>query len=525
VSEPRLWPLSVQNGVVKFLFGYVQKHANDFEMRSRYKIVSAAGFQLFDSTHREPFDAPDILAALERALEDTEEKDFSSVFARELEELCSGDSGGGISREAPWFSTVEEIDEPVDASGSSKDASADLPQGKMADPPDKDASNVPMETRRTRNLFTGRGIWALLRERYRMTKMCTWRMLEKSKRRTTTWRREAHHRVRHVCQILLPQVMPPAMKFFTIRASGKAEGCRRSQTFTENFKAASSAEAKIEKAFETFEGTKEKFKAVWRDHDKVERPSPRMRLEDQKYGYGQTGTGLYHYGVGVDNMGAFQEELMQSMCGMEPIYTRRPGRMDVVLRSGGVRSTLDDHQTANASEARGSALEVHEALLTRVSELSQAKRPATREELNAMLRHYCLAAGVDAAEIGDLSLDKMPNPTLHLFGLAEDGPVPIYTSKTKYSALILNLRNFVRGRNCSAPSIYADHIDYDDSGASMGVLIKSIAQAKAHIFMLCEAGAISDSELKFQRTVAWKPCAVLEETFSLVAGPILWGPR
>ena len=216
---------------------------------------------------------------------------------------------------------------------------------------------------------------------------------------------------------------------------------------------------------------------------------------------------------------------MQSMCGMEPIYTRRPGRMDVVLRSGGVRSTLDDHQMANASEARGSALEVHEALLTRVSELSQAKRPATREELNAMLRHYCLAAGVDAAEIGDLSLDKMPNPSLHLFGLAEDGPVPIYTSKTKYSALILNLRNFVRGRNCSAPSIYADHIDYDDSGASMGVLIKSIAQAKAHIFMLCEAGAISDSELKFQRTVAWKPCAVLEETFSLIAGPILWGPR
>ena len=51
-------------------------------MRSRYKIVSAEGFQLFDSTHREPFDAPDILAALERALEDTEEKDFSSVFAR-----------------------------------------------------------------------------------------------------------------------------------------------------------------------------------------------------------------------------------------------------------------------------------------------------------------------------------------------------------------------------------------------------------------------------------------------------------
>ena len=46
------------------------------------------------------------------------------------------------------------------------------------------------------------------------------------------------------------------------------------------------------------------------------------------------------------------------------------------------------------------------------------------------------------------------------FGLAEDGPLPIYTSKTKFSALILNLENLVRGRKRSAPSAFADLIDF-----------------------------------------------------------------
>ena len=75
--------------------------------------------------------------------------------------------------------------------------------------------------------------------------------------------------------------------------------------------------------------------------------------------------------------------------------------------------------------------------------------------MNAVL-HYFLVAGVDEEKIGGLSLDKMPNPTLDRFGLAEDGPVPIYTSKTKFSALILNPRNFVRGRKRSDPSAYVD---------------------------------------------------------------------
>ncbi|CAE7518267.1 unnamed protein product [Symbiodinium necroappetens] len=103
------------------LFGYIQKHASDLEMRRTYKIVSAEEYQLFDSTLREPFDAPFILAFLEKALLDTEEKHFSSAFAHK--ELYS----------RPYEGLAVE------------DAAADLPQGEMADSSEKDAS-VPMDT-------------------------------------------------------------------------------------------------------------------------------------------------------------------------------------------------------------------------------------------------------------------------------------------------------------------------------------------------------------------------------------------
>ena len=122
-----------------------------------------------------------------------------------------------------------------------------------------------------------------------------------------------------------------------------------------------------------------------------------------------------------------------------------------------------------------------------MKELHESGKPATREELlNAML-HLFLGVGVDEEEVGDLSLDKMSNPQLFRYGLGEDGPVPIYTSKTMYTALILNLGNFIRGRKKSAPSTFSDYIEYDSSGDSKGALIKSIAQSKSHLFLLCEA--------------------------------------
>ena len=259
-----------------------------------------------------------------------------------------------------------------------------------------------------------------------------------------------------------------------------------------SFKATSTAEANNEKAFENLaeaseklglEGTEE-YKAFVRDHYRIERSSL-MRLADQQYGYGQSG--LYHDGVRVDEVGSFKLQhmrwrqtasrhpqhkfhLSEEDLKMDPVYSRRPERKDIVFRAGDVRSTLDDRQMAKASKAREETLEVNQALPERVRELSQANRAATRDELVNAKLHYFLAAGVDEQEIGDLSLDKMPNPILHRFGLAEDGRVPVYASKTKYTALVLNLGSLARNRNRSN---YADFIDYDDSGVRAGLLIKS----------------------------------------------------
>eukprot|EP00439_Symbiodinium_sp_Y106_P038507 s5091_g4.t1 len=140
----------------------------------------------------------------------------------------------------------------------------------------------------------------------------------------------------------------------------------------------------------------------------------------------------------------------------------------------------------------------------RRSKSSSSGNPATREELlDAMLRYF-LSVGVDEDDIGGLSLDKMPNPSLFRFGLAEDGPVPVYTSKSKYAALILDLGNLSRGRKHTAPSAYSDLNDYDSYGGSRGTLITSIAQSKSHLFMLCEASEISKGELDFLYSRRWQ---------------------
>ena len=155
---------------------------------------------------------------------------------------------------------------------------------------------------------------------------------------------------------------------------------------------------------------------------------------------------------------------------------------------------------ARASNAREEALELNQMLLERLRELNRGRRSASREELmNAML-HYFLAAGVDDDELGDLSLESMPLP----IGPAEEGTVPIYNSRTKYTALVLNLGSFARNRKRTAPSLYSDIIDYDDSGENVGLLIKSIAHVKAHVFMLCEAGELNDAELEFLHRRGWE---------------------
>ena len=251
-----------------------------------------------------------------------------------------------------------------------------------------------------------------------------------------------------------------------------------------------------------------------------ERLSPLMKLSEQIHGYGKVG--LYHDDIRLDKIGAFkvqhmyfrqnaphhahvkynfsEEDLMDSVCQMEPIYDRRSTKMDVVFRAGDYRSTLDDKEMARASSAREEALELNHTLLQRLRELNQNRRSASREELmNAML-HYFLAVGVDDDELGDLSLERMPRP----IGPAEEGPVPIYNSRSKYTALVLNLGSFARNRKRKAPSVFSDIIDYDDSGESVGLLLKSIAHAKAHLFLLREAGELNDRELDFLHRRGWE---------------------
>ena len=293
-------------------------------------------------------------------------------------------------------------------------------------------------------------------------------------------------------------------------------------------KATAEAEEKNEQAFEKYAGEKEKEGLAdtldfMEFHEAIhlkERLSPLMKLSDQIHGYGKCG--LYHDDIRIDKIGGFkvqhmyfrqtaprhahmkynfsEEDLLESVCQMVPIYDRRSTKMDVVFRAGDYRSTLDDKEMARASAAREEALELNQTLLKRLRELNQNRRSASREELmNAML-HYFLAVGVDDDELGDLSLERMPKP----IGPAEEGPVPIYSSRSKYTALVLNLGSFVRNRKRSTPSVFSEIIDHDDSGESVGLLLKSIAHAKAHIFMLREAGELNESELDFLHRRGWE---------------------
>ena len=298
--------------------------------------------------------------------------------------------------------------------------------------------------------------------------------------------------------------------------------------FEAESKATAEAEEKNEQAFEQYAGEKEKEGLAdtldfMESHEALhlkERLSPVMKLSDQIHGYGKCG--LYHDDVRIDKMGAFkvqhmyfrqtaprhahmkynfsEEDLMESVCQMAPIYERRSTKMDVVFRAGDYRSTLDDKEMARASAAHEEALELNQQLIQRLRELNQNRRSASREELmNAML-HYFLAVGVDDDELGDLSFERMPKP----MGPAEEGPVPIYNSRSKYTALVLNLGSFVRNRKRSTPSVFSEIIDHDDSGESVGLLLKSIAHAKAHLFLLCEAGELNDSELDFLHRRGWE---------------------
>ena len=441
--------------------------------------------------------------------------------------------------------TIEELDEPMDqADGSADAAPADSPSGEMAgveeakqEPVSEtpmDVDETPMDTDAPGGSSFGEVPEATVEEPEK-----TWfpptRHPDDPNRPEPTDPKYAGY----PGSSSFGEEPIPEMNFFADAANdhdnlyeqgiwGKTRTRVDPGAFEAEAKATAEAEEKNEKAFEQYSGEKEKetlsdtvdFMHFHEAYHLKERMSPLMKLSEQIHGYSKCG--LYHDDIRLDKINSFkvqhmyfrkeaprhphmkfnfaEEDLMESVNQMEPIYDRRSSKMHVVFRAGDYRSTLDDKEMARASAAREEALELNQKLLERLRELNQNRRSASREELmNAML-HYFLAVGVDDDELGDLSLERMPKP----IGPAEEGPVPIYNSRSKYTALVLNLGSFARNRKRSAPSVFSDIIDYDDSGESVGLLLKSIAHAKAHLFLLCEAGELNDRELDFLHRRGWE---------------------
>ena len=503
-------------------FSYIQKNSQNEEIRRKYMVRTPDGYGLYDSTLRQPFNGAYILACADRVVKEKEEKDFKSRFARkaksdlrayldlkakreaELEELYTRpyeDIAVEEFLEKLPGPQVEEIlepekDTPMDTSDATAEA-AHSPPGETADSAKVETPDVPMKTEAPEGSPHTEG---------------------------SPQGEESESKDEHMGAT--EEVNDDATdKESKDEHMGATEEVNDDATDKDKQRLVDTAE----------------YKEFIMDGYRLERKSPLVLLKDQRNGYGYTG--FFHTGIRdieVDPVGFFkvqhmgwrvaapphayqkfhlsETELFKQVCRMLPIYDRRPERLDYVFRSGDVRSTLDDRLMAKASDVREAALEVQENLLQKVKELHESGNPATREELlNAML-HLFLSAGVDEEEVGDLSLDKTPNSQLFRYGLGEDGPVPIYTSKTKYTALILNLGNFVRGRKKKAPSTFSDYIEYDSSGDSRGALIKSIAQSKSHLFMLCEATNVTQGEKDFLYARGW-------QTIQNNSGDILIGSR
>ena len=157
--------------------------------------------------------------------------------------------------------------------------------------------------------------------------------------------------------------MPPTTKTTsTSRASGENPKTRvEPGAFEAEAKATAEAEAKNEQAFEDFAGEKQKegltdtvdYQNFIEVYHLRERMSPLMKLAEQIHGYGQTG--LYHDNIRLDkisfkvqhmyfrqqapnhphmNFNFAEEDLMEQVCQMEPIYYRRSTKLDVVFRAG-----------------------------------------------------------------------------------------------------------------------------------------------------------------------------------------------
>ena len=124
-------------------FGYVQKHWENLDIRRLYKINTPEGYTLFDSSLRERWNAPLVLAAIDKQFKSMGVGSFTSTFgkkahsdliayealrakrAKEVDELYTRPFEDLVVEE--FISnlpvpTIEEVDVPMEQAGGSADA-------------------------------------------------------------------------------------------------------------------------------------------------------------------------------------------------------------------------------------------------------------------------------------------------------------------------------------------------------------------------------------------------------------------
>ena len=69
-------------GIRPDFFNYVQKHCHNLEVRRKYKISTPKGYTLYDTSLRETWNAPLVLAALEKQLREMGAPSLTSAFGK-----------------------------------------------------------------------------------------------------------------------------------------------------------------------------------------------------------------------------------------------------------------------------------------------------------------------------------------------------------------------------------------------------------------------------------------------------------
>ena len=392
-------------------FSYVQKHWQNLEVRRKYKIQTPEKHTLCDSS-RSPGTrlwslrrwtssserwvwAPLLRPAKKAHADLISYKNLRAQRAREIDELCTRPFDDIVVEE--FISnlpgpTIEEIDEPMEP------ASGPADPGEMAGETKQEPdSSAPMDTDAPEgsSFEEGSGVKVEKEEQTTFEPVA-----DPDDERMDDAGATGDHATGSSPSGEVPM---PDLNFSADASNdhdnlyeqgiwGKTKTRVEPGAFEAEAKAAAEAEAKNEQAFEDFAGEKQKegltdtvdYQNFTEAYHLRERASPLMKLANQIHGYGQNG--LYHDNIRLDKISSFkvqhmyfrkqapnhphmkfnfaEDDLMDSVCQMEPIYYRRSTKNDVVFRAGDYRSTLDDKEMSRASNAREEALELNHMLLS-----------------------------------------------------------------------------------------------------------------------------------------------------------------